>query len=107
MEATDLYTAAQITRAAKAVASDCGNLWARVEQDEYRRQVRVVLAAAGAPEIVGASEAADMLCVATGNLGKLTGLPAPLHELRAGKFYPQVAVARLAKDRARRAAAVE
>lgn len=38
----------------------------------------------GPVELVGFSQAADILGVATGNLGKVAGLPAPLYDPRTG-----------------------
>lgn len=50
------------------------------EDDEQGRELaREVLKAAGLPELVGSSQAAEIYGVATGNLGKITGLPEPAY----------------------------
>jgi hypothetical protein len=55
------------------------------------------------PELFGVSEAAECLGVATGNLGKVPGLPAPAITLRAGKFYLATEIRALAESRRARA----
>jgi hypothetical protein len=50
------------------------------------------------PELMGVSEAAECLGVATGNLSKVRGLPAPVVALRAGKFYLASEIRALAEE---------
>jgi hypothetical protein len=52
-----------------------------------RARVAAVLSAAGLPELMGVSEAAECLGVTTSNLKAVAGLPEPVYELRAGRFY--------------------
>jgi hypothetical protein len=80
--------------------------WLREPED----LVREAVAAAGLPELMGATDAAAELGVATSNLGKVADLPEPLyapdHEdpkrrtsRGAGRLYPADAVRALAARR--------
>lgn len=88
------------------LAGDDVATWLREPED----LVRESLAAAGLPELWGATQAAEVLGVATGNLGKVAGMPEPLyspdHEdprrrtsKGAGKLYAAEAIRALAARR--------
>lgn len=55
------------------------------------------------PPLLGTTDAANVLGVASGNLSKVSGLPDPLYTLRVGKFYEAAAIHALAKKRRRAA----
>lgn len=74
------------------------------ERDRLLRRARIVLEAAGEPDLpdlIGATDTAAVLGVATGNLGKVAGLPEPLYDLRSGKLYDADVIRTMAARRRR------
>lgn len=70
-------------------------------RDSDELEALTVLARASQlPPLVGNRAAADILGVESANLHKQTGLPAPLYELPAGRFYDADAIRDLAARRA-------
>lgn len=57
---------------------------------------------AGPPELMGTAEAARVLGVATGNFGKLKGLPEPVYRLQRGALYDAEQIREFARERGAR-----
>jgi hypothetical protein len=82
---------AQLEREAKLHGRTLGGE-IRLAVDEHLR---------GPVEIWGVSEAAEHLGVATGNFGRVKGLPAPLCRVRSGSLYDAGEIRALAERRRR------
>jgi hypothetical protein len=71
-------------RAVRRAAAVLGNTHEEETNDAIARRV---LEAAGLPELMGTAAVAEAYGTTTANLRKWSGVPAPLYDLPAGRFY--------------------